>query len=144
MLCKIFYYVTDRGADNGIGCSGWLIATDTKIITKGYRQAHGSEHQMESLQVETYEGIAVFNFIKHYRIFYEISEPPILQKYYCDNFTLISRLKYNQTGSQYPSLYTQAKYDVHMTLVKLVQDTSGTLEIAHVKGHQDSKKNKTK
>eukprot|EP00957_Ditylum_brightwellii_P137309 10467902-Ditylum_brightwellii.AAC.1 len=49
MLCKIFYYGTDGGADDGIGYFGWLITTDTKIITKEYRQAHGSKHQMESL-----------------------------------------------------------------------------------------------
>eukprot|EP00957_Ditylum_brightwellii_P032536 2465366-Ditylum_brightwellii.AAC.1 len=102
MLCKIFYYVTDGGADDGIGYFGWVIATDTKIITKGYRQTHGSKHQMKLLQAETYRGIAVFNFLRHYRIFYEILEPPILQKYYYDNFTLISRLKYDQTGAQYP------------------------------------------
>eukprot|EP00957_Ditylum_brightwellii_P044664 3386221-Ditylum_brightwellii.AAC.1 len=102
MLHKILYYVTDGGADDGIGYFGWVIAIDTKIITKGYGQAHGSKHQMESLRAETYGGIAVFNFLKHYRLYYEISEPPILQKYYCDDSTLISRLKYNQTGAHYP------------------------------------------
>ena len=111
-----------------------------KIIAKGYRQAHGSKHQMESLQAETYRGIAVFNFIKHYRIYYEILEPPNLQKYYCDNSTLINRLKYNQTGEQYSSLYTQADYGTHMTLAKIIQETPGPLEIAHVKGHQDIKR----
>eukprot|EP00957_Ditylum_brightwellii_P001590 124423-Ditylum_brightwellii.AAC.1 len=41
LLRKIFYYVTDGGADDGIGYFGWLIATETKIITKGYSQALG-------------------------------------------------------------------------------------------------------
>eukprot|EP00957_Ditylum_brightwellii_P004001 304459-Ditylum_brightwellii.AAC.1 len=58
LLCKIFYYVTDGDADNGIGYFGWLIATETKIITKGYCQALGIEHQMESFRAQTYGGIA--------------------------------------------------------------------------------------
>eukprot|EP00957_Ditylum_brightwellii_P107040 8167242-Ditylum_brightwellii.AAC.1 len=58
LLGKALYYVTDGGADNGIGYSGWVIATDTRIITKGYGQTQGNEHQMESLRAETYRGIA--------------------------------------------------------------------------------------
>eukprot|EP00957_Ditylum_brightwellii_P033685 2553056-Ditylum_brightwellii.AAC.1 len=42
----MLYYVTDGGADNKIGYFGWVIATDTRIITKGYGQAQGNEHQM--------------------------------------------------------------------------------------------------
>eukprot|EP00957_Ditylum_brightwellii_P146693 11166429-Ditylum_brightwellii.AAC.1 len=55
---KMLYYVTDGGADNGIGYFGWVIATDTRIIAKGYGQAQGNDHQMESLRAETYGGIA--------------------------------------------------------------------------------------
>eukprot|EP00957_Ditylum_brightwellii_P195735 14912826-Ditylum_brightwellii.AAC.1 len=63
LLHKIFYYVTDGGYNDGIGHLGWLITTETKILTKGYGQALGSEHQMESLCAETYDGIAVIDFI---------------------------------------------------------------------------------
>eukprot|EP00957_Ditylum_brightwellii_P045169 3424734-Ditylum_brightwellii.AAC.1 len=34
VLGKMLYYVTDGGADNSIGYFGWVIATDTRIITK--------------------------------------------------------------------------------------------------------------
>eukprot|EP00957_Ditylum_brightwellii_P101337 7722665-Ditylum_brightwellii.AAC.1 len=81
----MLYYVTDGGADNGIGYFGWVIATDTRIIMKGYGQARGNEHQMESFRAETYRGIAVFTFLKHTRIYYDILNPPNTQKYYCDN-----------------------------------------------------------
>eukprot|EP00957_Ditylum_brightwellii_P207890 15354983-Ditylum_brightwellii.AAC.1 len=131
MLCKMFYYVTDGGADNRIGYFGWVIATDTKIITKGYGHTHGSEHQMESLRAETYSGIEVFTFLKHYRTYYEILDPPFTQNYYCDNSTLIRRLKYNQTKANYPSFYTQADYDAHMTSAKIIKDTPGNLKIVH-------------
>eukprot|EP00957_Ditylum_brightwellii_P138934 10590203-Ditylum_brightwellii.AAC.1 len=85
----MLYYVTDSGADDGIGYFGWIIATDTRIITKEYDQAQGNEHQMESLRAETYGGIAVFTFLKHYRMYYNILHPPNTQKYYCDNSMLI-------------------------------------------------------
>eukprot|EP00957_Ditylum_brightwellii_P000386 30129-Ditylum_brightwellii.AAC.1 len=103
MLGKTIYYVTDGGSNDGIGYFGWVITTDTRIITKGYGQAQRNEHQMESLKAETYGGIAVFTFLKHYRIYYEISDPPSKQKYYCDNSTLIRRLKYDQSETHYPS-----------------------------------------
>eukprot|EP00957_Ditylum_brightwellii_P000781 61857-Ditylum_brightwellii.AAC.1 len=131
MLCKMLYYVTDRWADDGIGYFGWVIATDTKIITKGYGQAHGNKHQMKSLRAETYGGIAVFTFLEHYRTYYEILDPPFKQKHYCDNSTLICRLKYDQTEAHYPSLYTQADYDAHMALAKILRDLPGNLEIVH-------------
>eukprot|EP00957_Ditylum_brightwellii_P102051 7778444-Ditylum_brightwellii.AAC.1 len=89
LLGKMLYYVTDGGADGGVGYFGWVITTGTRIITKGYGQAQGKEHQMESLRVETYRGIAVFTFLKNYRIYYDILDPPNKQKYYCDNSTLI-------------------------------------------------------
>eukprot|EP00957_Ditylum_brightwellii_P123396 9408543-Ditylum_brightwellii.AAC.1 len=82
MLGKTLYYVTDGGADDGKGYFGWVIATDTRIITKGYGQPQGNEHQMESLRAETYWGITVFTFLKHYRAYYEILDPPFKQKYY--------------------------------------------------------------
>ena len=97
---------------------------------------------MESLRAETYGGIAVFTFPKNYRIYYDISHPPNTQKYYCDNSTLIQRLKYDQTEPPYPSQNTQADYDAHLTLRKLLQELPGEMEIIHVKGHQDNKKNK--
>jgi hypothetical protein len=118
LLGTALYYVTDGGADDGIGYFGWVIASDTRIITKGYGQAQGNEHHMESLRAETYGGIALFTFLKHYRIYNEISQPPNLQRYYCDNSTLIKRLKEDQKGKPYPSQYIQADYDAHMTLQK--------------------------
>eukprot|EP00957_Ditylum_brightwellii_P039048 2951196-Ditylum_brightwellii.AAC.1 len=98
---------------------------------------------MESLRAETYGGIAVFTFLKHYRIYYDTSDPPNKQKYYCDNSTLIRRLKYDQTEPHYPSQNTQADYDAHMTLQKIMQELTGEMEIIHVKGHQDNKKKET-
>eukprot|EP00957_Ditylum_brightwellii_P135336 10319643-Ditylum_brightwellii.AAC.1 len=37
-LGATFYYVTDGGTDDGIGYFGWLIATETTLVTKGYGQ----------------------------------------------------------------------------------------------------------
>eukprot|EP00957_Ditylum_brightwellii_P198270 15108418-Ditylum_brightwellii.AAC.1 len=139
----MLYYVTDGGADDRIGYFGWLIATVTRIISKGYRHVQGNEHQMESLRAETYGGITVFTFLKHYRIYYNISDPPNKQKYYCDNSKLICRLKYDQTEPHYLSQNNQADYNAHMTLQNIMQELPGEMEIIHVKGHQDNKKKAT-
>jgi hypothetical protein len=49
-------------------------------------------------------------------------------------------LKYDQTEPPYPSQNTQADYDAHLTLRKLLKELPGEMEIIHVKSHQDNKK----
>ena len=138
-LGTTFYYVTDGGADDGIGYFGWTIATETTLITKGYGQVLGTDHQMESLRAETYGAIALFSFLKHYRIYFNITDIPTVQRYYCDNITLIKRLKSDTTIKPYPSQFIQADYDAHMALQFAIKEIPGDLIITHVKGHQDRK-----
>eukprot|EP00957_Ditylum_brightwellii_P081447 6195801-Ditylum_brightwellii.AAC.1 len=63
-MAQELYYVSDGGADDGIGYFGWLIATDTKLLIKGNSQAISKEYLMESLQTETYGGIGLF--LRHF------------------------------------------------------------------------------
>eukprot|EP00957_Ditylum_brightwellii_P161583 12302491-Ditylum_brightwellii.AAC.1 len=65
-MAQELYCISDRGADNGIGYFGWLIATDTTVLIEIYSQAHRKESFMESLQAETYGGIALFLCLKHF------------------------------------------------------------------------------
>jgi hypothetical protein len=131
--------VTDGGANDGIGYFGWTIATETTLVTKGYGQVLSTDHQMESLRAETYGAIALFTFLKQYRIYFNITDIPKIQQYYCDNITLIKQLQSDNTMKPYPSQYIQADYDAHMALQSAIKEIPGSLTVTHVKGHQDRK-----
>eukprot|EP00957_Ditylum_brightwellii_P061790 4689085-Ditylum_brightwellii.AAC.1 len=78
------------------------------MVTKGYGQVLDTDHQMESLRAETYGAIALFAFLKKYRIYYNITDIPKTQRYYCDNITLIKRLQSDNTMKPYPAnIYRQ-------------------------------------
>eukprot|EP00957_Ditylum_brightwellii_P177912 13551396-Ditylum_brightwellii.AAC.1 len=145
-MAQELYYVSDGGADDGIGYFGWLIATDTKILIEGNVQALGKESLMESLQAETYGGISLFLFLQHVCVFKNTTTPPNHQLYYCDNSTLIKYLQQDQSNNPFPNQYSLADYTTHMTLQSIIKLTPGNLSIWHVRGHQDWKQsmNKTK
>eukprot|EP00957_Ditylum_brightwellii_P208679 15358485-Ditylum_brightwellii.AAC.1 len=86
----------DGGTNDGIGHYGWVIAIETRILVKGNNQALGNKTLMESLQAETYGGLAFFTFIKYFCIYKNTSNPTDSQHYFCDNLTLITHLKYDQ------------------------------------------------
>eukprot|EP00957_Ditylum_brightwellii_P090669 6905362-Ditylum_brightwellii.AAC.1 len=145
-MAQELYYMSDGRTDDSIGYLGWLIATDTKILIEGNSQALVKESLMESLQAETYGGMAHFLFLQHFHIFKNTTTPPQQQLYYCNNSALIKHLQQDQISDPFPNQNSLTDYDAHMTLQNIKKLTMGNISIHHTRGHQDQKQiqNKTK
>eukprot|EP00957_Ditylum_brightwellii_P177269 13503844-Ditylum_brightwellii.AAC.1 len=92
---------------------------------------------MEFLQAETYGGIALFSFLKHFCIYKNASSPLTQQFYYCDNSTLIKQLQHDQSNKPVPNQTFLTDYNAHMTLWSTIEQILGDLSILHMKVHQD-------
>eukprot|EP00957_Ditylum_brightwellii_P147005 11191758-Ditylum_brightwellii.AAC.1 len=109
--------------------------------TYGYGQALGNPSLAELLQAESYDSIALISFIKSYRMYYNITDTPDIQTYYCDNITVINQVKEIKATNISPTTHNLADYDIQITMIALCKDLPGEIQPHHVKGHQDSKQN---
>eukprot|EP00957_Ditylum_brightwellii_P106798 8147646-Ditylum_brightwellii.AAC.1 len=116
------WYVTDSGADDGLGYFGWAITTNTTILVEGYGQAQGNLSQAKSLQSESYGRILLMSFIKSYKVYYNVTDIPETQNYYCDNITFVKHIIKNKATMISPTNHTLAKYDDQMTMNALLKN----------------------
>eukprot|EP00957_Ditylum_brightwellii_P003971 302438-Ditylum_brightwellii.AAC.1 len=81
------------GSNDGLGYFGWVIASSSTILVEGYGHAPGHPNLMESLRSKAYGCLTPLLFLKHCRIHHDITAYLSKQYYFCDNITLIKRLK---------------------------------------------------
>jgi hypothetical protein len=87
----ILLLVSDGGADNDLGSFGLLIASDESTFTTVSNTTEGI--LPGSYRAESYGCLAILQFLYHFMHYHTVNSPKILNKFYCDNLSLITRLK---------------------------------------------------
>jgi hypothetical protein len=129
--------VSDGGADNGIGSTGWIIADSLgNRLVKGSSSVPGVDQW--SYRAEGYAMASGLTFLHHLCLYCKHLNQLPLTQIYCDNLGLVRKLNYFFTYRLAPvKCVLHSKYDVLAQSLLLLQEYSITPEILHVKGHQD-------
>jgi hypothetical protein len=129
--------VSDGGADNGIGSTGWII-TDSlgNRLVKGSSSVPGVGPR--SYLAEGYAMASGLTFLHHLCLYCKHLNQVPLTQINCDNLGLVRKLNYFFTYRLAPvKCVLHSEYGVLAQSFLLLQEYSITPENLHVKGHQD-------
>ena len=135
------WIISDGGKDSEIGYYGWVIADSTHILCEGNGHTTGNNDQMDSLRAESsgmlHALTVMVNFLRQ-----GTCNPKI--KLGSDNLLLVKRTKLIcEYGSRLPTQYTAPHMDIQCIIDSLIVENIFDIEVTHVKGHQDTKKQGT-
>jgi hypothetical protein len=130
--------VSDGGADDSRGSTGWIVSDD-----KGRRLLRGSGTvpglDPRSYRAEGYAMVSGLTVLKHICLFCGHINMLPLKKLYCDNLGLVKKVSYFfKYRLAKVKCVLHSEYDVVNQIFHLLQEYTITPAITHVKGHQDS------
>jgi zinc-binding in reverse transcriptase/Endonuclease/Exonuclease/phosphatase family len=129
--------VSDGGAIEDYASFGWVIAkADGTRLAKGFGSVFG--HDPRSYRAEAHGAKAVTLFLFHCFRYCDLTLPPGLFKFYCDNQGLLNKLLYMR--SYQAAVYAtclHSEWDIVSSVHRLHSRFPLLPELLHVKGHQD-------
>ena len=139
---KQLVFCSDGGAVSTVGSYGSIIATDDTILTETRGQAYG--HTPRSFRAEGYGLLANLRLVYHLLSFFELplTLPPLT--IVSDNAGLLQRIS-AALSTKYvrPRKFLSSEIDIEMQIVDTLHLLDTDVSFFHVKGHQDTTKNKT-
>jgi hypothetical protein len=131
--------VSDGGADNSIGSTGWIIADSLgNRLVKGSSSVPGVDPR--SYRAKGYTMASGLTFLRHICLYCQHLNQLQLTKLYCNNLGLLRKLNYFFTYRLAPiKCVLHSEYDVLAQSYLLLQEYLVMPKILHVKGHQDDK-----
>jgi hypothetical protein len=131
--------VSDGGANNSRGLTGWIVSDDTgRRLIRGSGSVPGLDPR--SYQAEGYAMVSGLTVLKHICLFCGHINMLRLGKLYCDNLGLIKKVSYFfKYRLAKVKCVLHSEYDVVNQVFRLLQEYTATPEINHVKGHQNNK-----
>ena len=132
------WIISDGGKDAEIGYYGWVIADSSHILCEGKGHTTGNKEQMDSLRAESsgmlHALTVMVNFLRNGNCNAKI-------KLASDNLLLVKRTKLIcEYTSRLPTQYTAPHMDIQCIIYSLIVENIIDIEVIHVKGHQDTKK----
>jgi hypothetical protein len=129
--------VSDGGADNDIGSTGWIIADSLgNRLVKGSSSLPGVD--LRSYRAEGYDMASGLTFLRLLCLYCKHLNQLPLTQIYCDNLGLVRKVNYFFTYRLAPvKCVLHSEYNVLAQWFLLLQEYSITPKILHVKGHQD-------
>ena len=128
--------VSDGGADNSIGSTGWIALDDT-----GWQLIQGSG-SVPGLDPRSYraEGLTGLTVLKHISTFCGRLQLPPLRRLNCNNLGLVKKVSYFSKYHLAPvKCVLHSEYDVLFQAFQLLNAYPTQPGILHVEGHQDDK-----
>jgi hypothetical protein len=132
----VLFLVSDGGAYEDLGSFGALVASEDKTFATVSGTTEGvlpGSHQAES-----YDCLTILRFLHHFLAYHKVPIPKTLNKFYCDNQSLITRL--TQAAGPLPHLprnYLRSDIDLKIQIVDTPRLMELNLSYTHVLGHQD-------
>jgi hypothetical protein len=131
--------VSNGGADNSIGSTGWIVSDDTgRRLVQGSGSVPGLYPR--SYRAEGYAMVSGLTVLKHITIFCGRLTLSPLPKLYCNNLGLVKKVSYFSKYRLAPvKCVLHLEYDILFQAFQLLSAYPTRPEILHVKGHQDDK-----
>lgn len=131
------WIATDGGVMEGNGYFGWVIATDTEMLTSNYGHAPENPLLTEYLRTESIGFLSLTRFMHNFCSYHDISTPTD-SFHFCDKKVLIKRLLHTfQTSDKKPNMSLHSNCDVQLQIKETLKSMSMNFKSKHVKGHQD-------
>jgi hypothetical protein len=136
----VLFLVSDGGADANLGSFGALVALDESTFATVSGMTEGV--LPGSYWAESYGCLAILRFLYNFMVYHKVTSPKTLNKFYCNNLSLITRLK-QAVGSlpHFPRNYLHSDMDLEMQIVDTLRLMELSLSCTHVLGHQDETDN---
>jgi hypothetical protein len=130
------FAVSDGGAEEQLGSFGPLVASND--VTFATVSGNTIGVLPGSYRAESYGWLTMLRFLYHYMVYYQVSSTQSYNKFYCDNDTLITRLKQAAIPLlHFPRNYLRSDMDLEMQIVDRLRLMELTLTYTHIIGYQD-------
>jgi hypothetical protein len=130
------YLVSDGGAADDKGSYGAVLANDDITYMTVFGWTEGA--LPGSFRAESYGCLAILQFLYHFTRFHHINPIACLNRFFCDNKGLLTRLEHAAGPLHpFPRHFLRSDIDVEMQILDTIRLLGKTLSYNHVKGHQD-------
>jgi hypothetical protein len=129
--------ISGGGAIDDYASFGWVIgASDGSRLAQGFGSVFG--YDPRSYRAEAHGAKAVALFLLHCFLYCDLTLPPGVFKFYCDNQGLLNKLTYMRSyRSAVYATCLHSEWDIVSSVHRLHYRFPALLEWLHVKGHQD-------
>jgi hypothetical protein len=139
---KTIHIASDGGyaPSNGISSFGWVVASDTEILSTGRGPAEAHPTLANSFRSEGYGAASALLFLTAYHRFHGIDKWRKAINIYIDNKSLVGRLSEHKIGWKCrPKHHMRPENDITLVAEQLLGNWDN-VQIIHVKSHQSVEK----